>query len=171
MLNHSCIFLQQDDKAATRQEVLPLDMAENSVDDQYLGCKENMRRLVEGKYLNQELKSSKNFSKVWETGKINSICNSKFVSEYNLTRNHCLALYVYTYDVVEPRIHRIFNNATYTGRANYTNMKYQWYSHHFLVTDAIQRLNKIEVTDTVTNADEHIAAPTKHMIEMLYTER
>ncbi|ROL51126.1 hypothetical protein DPX16_12035 [Anabarilius grahami] len=42
--------LGQDHRAAAGQ-IFPLDMALNSVDDQYDGCKENMEKLVETKYI------------------------------------------------------------------------------------------------------------------------
>lgn len=56
-------------------------------------------------------------------------------------RNHCIALFVCICDVCGPQIHATFNKATYYGRGNYTNMTYQWYSLHFLLTNAI-RLKK-----------------------------
>ncbi|KAL1278826.1 hypothetical protein QQF64_025499 [Cirrhinus molitorella] len=46
--------LEQDHRAAVEEQIFPLDMAPNSVDDQYEGCTEKMRNLVETKYLEKE---------------------------------------------------------------------------------------------------------------------
>ncbi|KAK2916857.1 hypothetical protein Q8A67_001231 [Cirrhinus molitorella] len=47
--------LGQDHRAAVEGQISPLDMAPNSVDDQYEGCTEKMRNLVETKYLEKEI--------------------------------------------------------------------------------------------------------------------
>ncbi|KAF1389647.1 hypothetical protein PFLUV_G00075640 [Perca fluviatilis] len=46
--------------------VLPLDMAENSVDDMYDGCKEDMKKRVT-KDLENEKNKDKNFKAVWDS--------------------------------------------------------------------------------------------------------
>ncbi|ROL53030.1 hypothetical protein DPX16_7972 [Anabarilius grahami] len=46
--------LGEDHRAAARQ-IFPLDMALNSVDDQYYGCREKMANLVKTKYLKKEI--------------------------------------------------------------------------------------------------------------------
>lgn len=122
-------------------------MAENSVDDQYSACTGEMSCLVNNKYLEQELKNTTNFQKAWQLGENFTICDNP---GNNLTRNHCIALHAYSLDTPEIQIFSAFNDATRAGRVNYTDMTYQWYSLHFLLTDAVQRLNKIQKLCNVT---------------------
>ncbi|XP_062399790.1 NAD(P)(+)--arginine ADP-ribosyltransferase 1-like [Sardina pilchardus] len=132
---------QHGDRTASIK-VLPLDMAENSVDDQYDGCQEEMTSLIQITYLKQELMNiSTNFNNAWKKG--TDFCSSKhqkFTSD-NLTWNHCIALHAYTLDKNTPaKIFDVFNNATRAGRPNYINRTYGWYSLHFFLTVALQRL-------------------------------
>lgn len=129
--------LQQDDG----KEVLPLDMAEDSVDDQYSDCIREMSHLVQNTYLEQELKNTTNFREAWGHGENFTICENP---GNGLTRNHCIALHAYSLDNSKLQIFSAFNNATRTGRVNYTNLRYQWYSLHFLLTDAVQHLRKTQ---------------------------
>nr|XP_017210147.2 NAD(P)(+)--arginine ADP-ribosyltransferase 2-like [Danio rerio] len=109
----------------------PLDMALNSVDDQYKGCTKKMADLVKTKYLPKELNNSKSFKEAWKVAE-----RSFKKPENNLTNNHSIAIYLYT----GLKLFRDFNNATHHGRQNYTNEKYDWYSLHFLLTEALQIL-------------------------------
>ncbi|KAL0154216.1 hypothetical protein M9458_050470, partial [Cirrhinus mrigala] len=52
-----------DHKAAVE---FPLDMALNSVDDQYEGCRENMINKVETDYLQDELNKLSVFKTAWD---------------------------------------------------------------------------------------------------------
>lgn len=113
--------------------MLPLDMAKNSVDDQYRGCIEKMLRLVKDKYLAEELLKLPNFNSAWKKGEI-------FCEQHKndiLLMDHCIALNVYTDD---HKVYQLFNDDTRIGRANYTKNKYKYYSLHFLLTDAVHRL-------------------------------
>ncbi|XP_056305700.1 erythroblast NAD(P)(+)--arginine ADP-ribosyltransferase [Danio aesculapii] len=109
----------------------PLDMALNSVDNQYKGCTDNMSALVKTEYLPKELNNSKtNLKEAWKEAE-------KFINgTNNLTHDHSIAIYMYTGD----KVFRDFNNATRYGRQNYTIGKYGWYSLHFLLTEALQIL-------------------------------
>uniref|UniRef100_A0A8C1SF93 NAD(P)(+)--arginine ADP-ribosyltransferase n=1 Tax=Cyprinus carpio TaxID=7962 RepID=A0A8C1SF93_CYPCA len=130
--------LGQDHRAAVEGQIFPLDMANNSVDDQYDGCTREMTQLVEKKYLKKELNNStNNFKIAWQEGQKNSK-----EPENNLTKNHSIAIYVYTGD----KVFRDFNNETHYGKQNYTTEKYNWYSLHFLLTEAIQILKKTQNT-------------------------
>ncbi|XP_043090250.1 erythroblast NAD(P)(+)--arginine ADP-ribosyltransferase-like [Puntigrus tetrazona] len=126
--------LGQDHRAAAavKEQIYPLDMALNSVDDQYHGCTREMAQQVETRYFNRELNNRRtNFKIAWEEGEKN-IKNP----ENNLTRNHSIAIYMYTGD----KVFRLFNNATRYSKQNYTAETYEWYSLHFLLTEAIQIL-------------------------------
>ncbi|MCJ8738809.1 hypothetical protein PDJAM_G00040040, partial [Pangasius djambal] len=46
--------------------VIRLDMAENSVDDQFIGCEDKMYKLITKKILPEELKWNKNFKNIWD---------------------------------------------------------------------------------------------------------
>lgn len=138
LLNHSYVLLQWYDGVANITK--DLDMANKSVDDQYLGCKEYTAHLVEI-YLEQELTRPEKLSKFWED--IKNKCSSDDAGN-TLRKNHCIALYVYTYDAFTQPIYQRLNTDTYKGIEKYTSGDYQWYFLHFFLTDAIQRLNKIQ---------------------------
>uniref|UniRef100_A0A8C2HVF9 NAD(P)(+)--arginine ADP-ribosyltransferase n=1 Tax=Cyprinus carpio TaxID=7962 RepID=A0A8C2HVF9_CYPCA len=128
--------------AAAKGQIFSLDMALNSVDDQYEGCRKNMTNLVETRYLKKELNNSRNnFKTAWQEGEKYSK-----EPENNLTKNHSIAIYVYTGD----KVFRDFNNETRYGKQNYTNETYNWYSLHFLLTEAIQILKKTQNTCNIT---------------------
>ncbi|KAK2916854.1 hypothetical protein Q8A67_001228 [Cirrhinus molitorella] len=57
--------LGQDHKAAEAAAEVPLNMALDSVDDQYDGCGQDMANQVEKEYLKKELKNS-DFNSAWE---------------------------------------------------------------------------------------------------------
>ncbi|XP_048017738.1 ecto-ADP-ribosyltransferase 4-like [Megalobrama amblycephala] len=116
-------------------KIYPLDMAPNSVDDQYDGCRENMKKDVETKYLKNELNTSPDFKKAWEKGR-------DFVKTPDkiLSKDHKIAIYVYS----DASVYKDFNSDTRIGEKQYRNKKYKWYSLYFLLTDAIQILKKTE---------------------------
>ncbi|XP_067310515.1 erythroblast NAD(P)(+)--arginine ADP-ribosyltransferase-like [Pseudorasbora parva] len=128
--------LGQDHRVAADKEPYPLDMAVNSTDDEYDGCTENMTRLVETEYLKRELAMSKSsFKEAWQEAEI-----KHRKPENNLTRNHSIAMYVYT----DRKVYFVFNNDTHHGKHSYTNKTYEWYSLYFLLTKAIQILKQTQ---------------------------
>ncbi|KAG1931030.1 NAD(P)(+)--arginine ADP-ribosyltransferase 2-like [Pimephales promelas] len=56
------------DRRAAFEDSITLDMATNSVDDQYYGCRKTMSQLVEAKYLEEEFENSPSFKNVWKKG-------------------------------------------------------------------------------------------------------
>uniref|UniRef100_A0A8C1DXB8 NAD(P)(+)--arginine ADP-ribosyltransferase n=1 Tax=Cyprinus carpio carpio TaxID=630221 RepID=A0A8C1DXB8_CYPCA len=129
--------LGQDHRAAAARKIYPLDMALNSVDDQYDGCTVKMAHLVTTKYLKKEINNSTDFRNAWQEGEVNATA-----PEDNLTRNHSIAIYVYTN--LNSNIYRNFNMAVRNGKQNYTNQAFKWYSLHFLLSDAIQILTETQ---------------------------
>ncbi|KAK9978436.1 hypothetical protein ABG768_020187 [Culter alburnus] len=123
--------LGQDHRAAAGQKY-PLDMALNSVDDEYMGCKEKMEKLVNTKLLKKELQKSPDFKTAWENNKAKSPNN-------NLTKDHTIAIYVYS----DATVYKHFNSDTRRDK-DHKHMPYKWYSLHFLLTDAIQILKKTQ---------------------------
>ncbi|XP_051952824.1 NAD(P)(+)--arginine ADP-ribosyltransferase 2-like [Xyrauchen texanus] len=126
--------LGQDHRAAAGQ-IFPLDMALNSVDDSYYGCSKKMAHLVNTKYLTKEIKNSYAFKTSWQLGQY----FVNFPHGY-LTRNHLIAIYVYS----DNYVYRDFNLDTRKGKNQFKHKTYKWYSLHFLLTEAIQILNKAQ---------------------------
>ncbi|XP_059414963.1 ecto-ADP-ribosyltransferase 4-like [Carassius carassius] len=128
--------LGQDHRAAAGAEV-KLDMALNSVDDQYESCTKKMANLVKTKYLEEEMQS--NFAKAWKHAEKNY---KKHGDVTNLKNVHLIALYMYTSSMFN--IYEDFNNAVRNEKKTYQNKKFKWHSLHFLLTDAIQILKKTQ---------------------------
>ncbi len=147
------MFLQDHGAAAVSEQIVPLDMALNSVDDQFKGCKGKMADLVKTKYLRKEMKNSAKFKHYWQKSK-----NVVMFPKHNLTRNHLIAIRVYT----GVYIYRKLNDATRYGRKQYKNKAFNWTLLHFLLTEAIQILkkqqNKCYLTYRGTRAkfDKHV---------------
>ncbi|XP_067221764.1 erythroblast NAD(P)(+)--arginine ADP-ribosyltransferase-like [Chanodichthys erythropterus] len=117
-----------------------LDMALNSVDDQYKGCTKDMANLVKTKYLQKETSDSKStFSKAWKDA-VNK--NKHKTPGDGLTKDHSIAIYVYTNSDFE--IYNNFNSSVLKEKEKYKKKKYEWYSLHFLLTDAIQILKRTQ---------------------------
>ncbi|XP_073721307.1 erythroblast NAD(P)(+)--arginine ADP-ribosyltransferase-like [Misgurnus anguillicaudatus] len=104
-------------------------MAEDSVDDQYDGCTEKMANLVKKEYLNKEIIPILHF-KVDNTMK----------NEDNLNGNHLSAISAYT----SGEIYNKFNQDVRNGKQKYKNGKFEWYSLHFFLTEAIQILKRTQ---------------------------
>uniref|UniRef100_A0A8C1UEW4 NAD(P)(+)--arginine ADP-ribosyltransferase n=1 Tax=Cyprinus carpio TaxID=7962 RepID=A0A8C1UEW4_CYPCA len=127
--------LGQDHRAAVDGQIFPLDMALNSVDDQYEGCNWKMKFCVWAKYLKKELNNSPDFRNAWKNAEKND------TRSWNIFRRfRKIAIWVYTDPI--SRIYVQFNNDTRNGKTHYTVMTYKWYSLYFLLTDEIQILKK-----------------------------
>ncbi len=120
----------QDRRAAAGEKTIPLDMAPNSFDDQYEGCRVNMANLVETEYLNKEISQFETF---WQKG-------VDYVKELkdNLKRYNLIAIYVYT----DYGVYDNLKNAVYNYKNKYTVKTFPWHSLHFLLTEAIQILKR-----------------------------
>ncbi|KAL0154198.1 hypothetical protein M9458_050452, partial [Cirrhinus mrigala] len=121
--------------AAAVERIFPLDMAPNSVDDQYKGCTNEMADKVEKYYLEKERSASAEFNKTWQEGEENAK-----KAEDNLTENHSIAIHVYTNK--DSKVYSNFTSATRTDKQKYNEGAFKWYSLHFLLTEAIQILKK-----------------------------
>uniref|UniRef100_A0A3Q1HMU5 NAD(P)(+)--arginine ADP-ribosyltransferase n=1 Tax=Acanthochromis polyacanthus TaxID=80966 RepID=A0A3Q1HMU5_9TELE len=101
-------------------------MVEDSIDDMYFGCSEEMMKTVTHKYpeeLDEEVKN----------------CVEKNLKEKEdeaLTKTHMEALCAYTSNYV----YKEFNTAVRTNRGVYTS-SFQFHILHFFLTSAIQILN------------------------------
>ncbi|NP_001315027.1 uncharacterized protein LOC100535828 precursor [Danio rerio] len=127
--------LEQDHTAAAVDRIISLDMAPNSVDDQYKGCRDKMANLVKTEYLKKEMSNSEKFRRAWKKGE-------DFVKDQvdSLTRNNLIAIYVYS----DASVYDDFNSNTRSDKIEYKKKKYKWYSFHFLLTEAVQVLKKTQ---------------------------
>ncbi|GAA6227061.1 ecto-ADP-ribosyltransferase 5-like [Lates japonicus] len=111
-------------------DVLTLDMAPDSVDDMYDGCKDKMRAEANN-YLKNEKNVVSNFRLAWEKAE-------KKWSKKIPGREKKMAIYVYTLN--EPNIYLDFNKAVRTQRSIYKTT-FRYHALHFFLTDALQTLN------------------------------
>ncbi|XP_015209382.2 erythroblast NAD(P)(+)--arginine ADP-ribosyltransferase-like [Lepisosteus oculatus] len=111
-----------------------LDMAENSVDDQYLSCQTEMLNVtVKGGLLEKEKKENHLFREAWDVVE----CTEPVPGG---TPEHCRAIFVYTSN----SIYLEFNKATRSSGGSvqdYMNT-YPYKSLHFLLTDALRLLRQ-----------------------------
>ncbi|XP_073800197.1 ecto-ADP-ribosyltransferase 5-like [Danio rerio] len=131
-LRRTGIIYLQNYRVAAVEEIFPLDMAQNSADDQFDGCRDKMARKVHNYYLNNEKNGNPNFKLAWEVGE-KAVRPSP---ENPLNRTHLIAIYVYTDRIAYAE----FNNAVRSGKPKYENGNFKWYSLYFLLTDAVQIL-------------------------------
>ncbi|XP_036429463.1 NAD(P)(+)--arginine ADP-ribosyltransferase 2-like [Colossoma macropomum] len=119
-------------------QVWPLDMAENSVDDSYEGCRDDMNKLVISEYIEYERKNTPGFAAGWKK----ALNNCKILSILSI--NQCAAIYMYTADAENMKncSYTQFNKATRNGAADYQSGDFQFYTLHFFLTDAVQELQK-----------------------------
>uniref|UniRef100_A0A8B9RHW0 NAD(P)(+)--arginine ADP-ribosyltransferase n=1 Tax=Astyanax mexicanus TaxID=7994 RepID=A0A8B9RHW0_ASTMX len=115
----------------------PLDMAENSVDDSYEGCRDAMEKLVLSKYTEQERKNTLGFENAWKNA-LNKC------SKDNTFKNQCAAIYLYTGnpEINKNCSYKEFNAATRNGKAAYKSNSFQFYTLFFYLTDAVQQLKQ-----------------------------
>lgn len=141
------VALGQDERRAINGQVYPLDMELDSVDDQYDGCRKKMAELVKDTFFPEELNNTERFGEAWRKGEREDYCNSP---GHGLSRNNCIALFVYT-----DTVHQTFNPAVRHGKTKYTSSTFEWYSLQFYLTEALQILkasgNHWELTYRGTN--------------------
>ncbi|XP_049428218.1 ecto-ADP-ribosyltransferase 5-like [Epinephelus fuscoguttatus] len=121
---------------------LQLDMAPNSVDDMYNGCKDNMKFKVQTEYLQNEKNRDRNFKQAWDEAEKYDTQKwkrrkGKRPPNY-LGKEQAVAIYAYTLD--KPSIYSDFNNAVRTQRPEYSTT-FRYHAFHFFLTDALQTLN------------------------------
>ncbi|XP_017565691.1 NAD(P)(+)--arginine ADP-ribosyltransferase 2-like isoform X1 [Pygocentrus nattereri] len=119
--------------------IQPLDMANNSVDDSFEGCRDAMYTLVMSKYIEPEQNATSVCSAAWNKSLANYTRNGLGVYQ-------SAAISMYT----DNCIYAQFNRASRNGSAAYQSGDFQFYTLHFFLTDAIQQL-KEEQTECVTS--------------------
>lgn len=114
-------------------------MMDRSVDDMYLGCRQEMMDKVNSEYLKQEQDMTPLFKDVWNKAEQHAKTEDKALS-----KNHLQAIWVYTSDY--KKFYKTFNDAVRTqGGKKYGTpsdpSSFKFHSLHFLLTSAIQILN------------------------------
>lgn len=136
------VFLKISAVLGSNRQV-PLDMAPNTVDDMYRGCKDEMEYRVKKEYLLNEKNRDKNFTLAWSEAE--KYYNKKWKrhkgkrpSSSSLGKERVMAIYVYSLD--KPRVYPGFNEAVRTQKSEYKTT-FRYHSLHFYLTDALQTLN------------------------------
>ncbi|XP_056123113.1 ecto-ADP-ribosyltransferase 5-like [Rhinichthys klamathensis goyatoka] len=117
---------------AGENSVLPLDMAENSVDDMYNTCDVKMKERVK-EDLENEKNKDKTFKEVWDSSE--KVVHEKFKNVKYLGKDQIVAIYYYTSG--KDDAYRNFNAAVRTQRHQYETT-FGYHALHFLLTTAIQ---------------------------------
>ncbi|KAM5223633.1 T-cell ecto-ADP-ribosyltransferase 2-like [Hipposideros larvatus] len=125
---------QQVTGVARLTKSVPLDMADDALDDQYLGCTEEMDTKAP-QVLKEELKLNSNFKIQWELAKKRwkQVNKKSYPKEFN--DFHGIAIMAYTGE----RIHKELNEAVRKYRQNQKN--FQFKAFHYYLTRALQLLH------------------------------
>ncbi|XP_071361133.1 ecto-ADP-ribosyltransferase 5-like [Trachinotus anak] len=136
-----CIGFAKNSAEAGSNDLIPLDLAPNAVDDMYSGCKTQMAERVKKQDLANEKNEVKTFSLAWAEAE------KYYKNKWNrkgkkpsgtLGKEQIMAIYVYTLD--KPNVYLDFNHAVQTQRSEYTTT-FRYHALHFFLTDALQTLN------------------------------
>ncbi|NXB12812.1 NRT2 ribosyltransferase, partial [Cnemophilus loriae] len=121
--------------ATTASEVVSMDMAPNSFDDQYLNCGPAMTKALP-RLKSSELQENKNFSRVWE------IATAEFKkrgsSPSPLTQDQATALMAYTMRGVHEELNDAVREAGRSHEQYRDNFHFK--ALHFLLTNTLQTL-------------------------------
>lgn len=114
-------------------EVLPLDLATESIDDMYDGCRSESVSMIElfGVF---EWHVNKKFTVAWTLAER----TAKKPVHKLLTDDHSIAMYVFTHF---GSIRQTFNRALKTGKHKYSTDMFRFHYFYFYLTDAVQALN------------------------------
>ncbi|XP_070776979.1 ecto-ADP-ribosyltransferase 4-like [Enoplosus armatus] len=111
---------------------LPLDMATDSVDDMYDGCRSEAASMINlfGVF---EWHFNRNFSFAWAAAER----NAKKPAHKNLKEEHAIVMHMYT---KVKSIQQDFNKAVKTGKHKYSTQGFKFHYFYFYLTEAIQVL-------------------------------
>ncbi|XP_032371270.1 ecto-ADP-ribosyltransferase 5 [Etheostoma spectabile] len=132
------MMADKSDAVTWENSVLPLDMAENSVDDMYDGCKDKMKEMAT-QYLKKEKKNNNIFKDVWDSSEKCVLDKFKKRKTNSLEKHQLVALYYYTSG--KGNAYLDFNNEVRTQRPVYKT-KFGYHALHFYLTTAIRTLQK-----------------------------
>ncbi|XP_058877732.1 NAD(P)(+)--arginine ADP-ribosyltransferase 2-like [Acipenser ruthenus] len=109
---------------------IPMDLAEDALDDQYQGCRETMLKNINTTHLPSELNKNPALKKAWKIAQR----ETKRQRHKELSLEQATAIYVYTMDDV----YSAFNAAIRTGGTRYSEFPFK--ALHFHLTDALKAL-------------------------------
>ncbi|KAL6479548.1 hypothetical protein MHYP_G00129810 [Metynnis hypsauchen] len=130
-----CATQEQNNRAKSQEEVVMTDYP-NSIDDEFVGCQEEMYKQVTMKLLKNELNSNENFSADWKKAKRHFLKKTKPDSKLSKEELRKIAIRAYTGDAIHPEL----NAKMREGRKTYKT-GFGLISLHFLITDGIQTRN------------------------------
>ncbi|XP_014065256.2 T-cell ecto-ADP-ribosyltransferase 1-like [Salmo salar] len=128
-----------------KETTFPLDMAPNSIDDKYDGCRDEAFKRVDGYYLPHEKNTTTNFIRAWDIAEKHAS-----IPKDGLQKLHSVSMYSYTNNKPQPpseSIYLDFNEAVREGRYGY-GRSFQYHSLHFYLTDVIQILKQSQTCRT-----------------------
>ncbi|KAM7036976.1 erythroblast NAD(P)(+)--arginine ADP-ribosyltransferase-like [Passerculus sandwichensis] len=115
--------------------VVPLDMAQNSFDDQYLNCRDKMTEKLPELKRSDFLKNG-TFEKIWK--KATAVCEKPGSCSSTLTKDQAIALMVYTMKDVYSDFNKAVRTAGNSSQQYQDNFYFK--TLHFLLTDVLQKL-------------------------------
>ncbi|KAL6479550.1 hypothetical protein MHYP_G00129830 [Metynnis hypsauchen] len=118
------------------QKEITMDLYFNSIDDDFMECRETMYCVATKQLLKNELSSNRDFRIEWNDARKNLGLGNTPDSELTETNMTNIALQAYT----RPRIYRELNNKMREGRETYMS-RFGLISLHFLMTYGIQIRN------------------------------
>ncbi|XP_060794871.1 ecto-ADP-ribosyltransferase 5-like [Neoarius graeffei] len=123
----------------TPDSVMKLDMAQNSVDDKFIGCENETYNLITAEILPQELNSNEQFKKAWE--------------KYADINNYFTRI-IKVYTDAPNKLYSVLNDAVRLGRNTYKS-NFHYKAFHFLLTRAIQMRKGNKCTDVFRRTSVH----------------
>ncbi|XP_049435569.1 erythroblast NAD(P)(+)--arginine ADP-ribosyltransferase-like isoform X2 [Epinephelus fuscoguttatus] len=135
--------------SAGANTILRLDMAPNSVDDMYQGCKDKMYQNLQELLANEKNKNP-TFKGVWESSE-QWYDNKSKKSKPALGKDRLMAIYCYTFGG-DNKVYLDFNTAVRTQKDQYTTT-FRYHALHFLLTDAIQTLRERRLSNLAPGED------------------
>ncbi|KAI3352324.1 hypothetical protein L3Q82_005292 [Scortum barcoo] len=121
---------------------LPLDMATDSIDDMFDGCRPEVAPIIH-LFAVFEWHFNRKFSFAWASGER----NAKKPAHKGLEEDHATVMYMYT---KEKNIQQDFNKAVKTGKDEYSTYSFTFHYFYFFLTDAIQVLRHSQTSCRTT---------------------
>ncbi|XP_022611422.1 ecto-ADP-ribosyltransferase 4-like [Seriola dumerili] len=136
------IWWPQKPAEKTQSEGLPLDMATDSIDDMFDGCRSEAASMIDlfGVF---EWHFNRNFSFAWASAER----DAKKPAYKFLKEDHAIVMYMYT---KLKHIQEDFNKAVKTGKHKYSTYGFKYHYFYFYLTDAIQVLRQNQTSCRTT---------------------
>ncbi|XP_044202963.1 ecto-ADP-ribosyltransferase 4-like [Thunnus albacares] len=126
----------------TKTDSLPLDMATDSIDDMYDGCRSEAASVIDlfGVF---DWHYNRNFSLAWASVEK----DAKKPAHKHLKEDHAVAMYMYT---KVKKIRQLFNEAVKAGKHIYSTYSFKFNYLYFYLTDAIHILRQNQTSCRIT---------------------